>query len=627
MTSKHKSQFLLFCSLLLTVLLLAGSNWQFTPVAAQSYQVITAENASQLVEINRINLKEELASREWSTATPIGLVMSWQPESDNLQLFTLNALAIDYTEIGVLAASFDAINSSNPVNWEHRATFSGLNREQDPMAKAIVLGRTFSPRGIYTTSLERQDDRYVLQLWLPEENEQLQLHPFDEYDEHIFLGAMTLNPDGTTLAILQIDESAGKDNRKTQLKLWSVENDKLISLTDLELGRIYVKYIFFSPDGTRLGVTFIDLDGENAPDKIAILDAATGELLADYADPIPDAGTSADIFSPDSHYLLFYDTERKAEPYVHLLDWQTGDIRPLTPPSADKTNYPPFEFAFSPDGKLLAMLRYVEGQYYFTDVLEIWDVATGTLITQRYFKDVFRPIGAQLGFSPDGTMIAVLTQREQRDPVYISVWAIDPAGADVQASAIALQITMTQDMYTPLPTATITPLPTVGALPKTPKTNIGDMVYIVSPSPFQQIALYSTAGSSDISTSTGLCLPGFPVQVLDISASVLDPDDPFLYYKIACTMSGREGWTPEYTIALFGAGTRVVVAAADPQGAITYSAANSEKQVGYCPNGTETKTGDSIHNIKPETDSNIYVQIDCEGKQMYVHESDLKKNE
>jgi len=195
--------------------------------------------------------------------------------------------------------------------------------------------------------------------------EQVPLRTFD--GTRASASDVRFSPDGSRIAVSDVEGA---------VRLWSARNGELELL--LLRTPADVRELTFSPDGRllfgrncRLLYDFEKGIGEEAgepeeaeqrpvvsPDcrwtariskggKIAIQDAATGELLWSIPDPDGEDDVSALVFSPDSRTLAAgYEGFR-----IRLWDVETGQCRQRIR-SHEDANY---HLAFSPDGRLLAI--------------------------------------------------------------------------------------------------------------------------------------------------------------------------------------------------------------------------------------------------------------------------------
>jgi RNA polymerase sigma factor (sigma-70 family) len=183
-----------------------------------------------------------------------------------------------------------------------------------------------------------------------------------------------------------------------------VTNDNdLPRVFDLASGRVLytlnrgnIEVGAFSPDGR----TIVTQQGYD----LCVFDAATGNALRTINGPRTNRWSHGLlVFTPDGKAVAVtsHDDAPPRAARIHLVDLESGKtIRDF---SADKLSV--MEFAFSPDGKLMASGGYDnDNDNYFA---RLWDVETGKEL--RRFMHGKQGYGiASLSFSPDGKTVATL---------------------------------------------------------------------------------------------------------------------------------------------------------------------------------------------------------------------------
>ena len=229
------------------------------------------------------------------------------------------------------------------------------------------------------------------------------------------LNAVVFSPDGATLA------SASSDRT---VKLWNVATGAEIATLEAPDGT-WISALAFSPDGGSIA-------SGDARGGVKLWDVASGLRTATYqGDPVK--GIASLAFSPDGTTLaagsagldlwdLATDTSILTERFqdaVYAVSFTPDgtalalarrDIETLSiwkvPPGTDRAalsiEYPAYAYtaAFSPDGSIVVSGTLVIGN---VDVLEVRDVATGTLIAT--LEGHGGTIG-RLAFAPDGSTFA-----------------------------------------------------------------------------------------------------------------------------------------------------------------------------------------------------------------------------
>jgi len=228
--------------------------------------------------------------------------------------------------------------------------------------------------------------------------------------------AVALSPNGQILAVGSFYDSV--------LELWNVSTGKLI--TTLPTAATYtVSSVAFSPDGTVLADGGFYYDGSGyAHGVIELWNVSTGELSASL-------NTAADwvssvAFSPDGKTLA---NGSNFNSLLELWDVSTGNRIATLPTSADMAVEC---VAFSPDGKTLAS----GGESSTSGVLELWNYATGTLLTS--LSTAAGRVNT-LAFSPDGTVLADGGQNAASiyGPAALELWNVATGKRTTTLSSIA----------------------------------------------------------------------------------------------------------------------------------------------------------------------------------------------
>lgn len=167
-------------------------------------------------------------------------------------------------------------------------------------------------------------------------------------------------------------------------------------------------YPVFSPDARSIAFVRVFPDRE----EVILIPALGGaeRRLCELR-----SGRASISFSPDGQTLVVADTDANLNaPVLFLLDWQTGERRRLTDAlDAVPENTP----RFSPDGKLIAFLRY------FNDAaqeLMIVPAAGGTPQPLTFDRTEIR----SLAWNADGRRINFVSLRQNNQP---NLWRIEAA--------------------------------------------------------------------------------------------------------------------------------------------------------------------------------------------------------
>jgi hypothetical protein len=176
---------------------------------------------------------------------------------------------------------------------------------------------------------------------------------------------------------------------------------------------------------------------------------------------------------------------------------------------------------------------------------------------------------------------------------------------------------------------TETPVPTVTPTPLASDTRfkINDNVTIVG-SAFQIMMATRPGPVESAVASLATCFADTQVQILDVSKNAEDSNDPGLYYSVQCGASS--GWVPEYWLTPLEASGSAVVKSKDGKGATLYTNPDvaSEPASAACPDGTTVAIGGLTLNpdaTEANPDTNIYVQVTCDGATGYALESALAR--
>jgi WD40 repeat protein len=233
---------------------------------------------------------------------------------------------------------------------------------------------------------------------------------------HLFgVRALDFSPDGTLLASGSVDRA---------VRLWQLDGPhESISMTGHGMN---VTSCAFSPDGSRLvsasldgtirvwdlaqsdgdwsepahGSSVLDLsctpDGSrvvsaSADGSLKVWDGSTGEHVLTLVEATPDLSIEGCRYSPDGRLIAAANCESPTQKGALQL-WQAADGEEYA--SLVGHEYHVSDFAFSPDGQLLASLSAISGN------LKVWDVSAGKEIADllgRHPKAAWR-----CGWSPDG---------------------------------------------------------------------------------------------------------------------------------------------------------------------------------------------------------------------------------
>jgi len=239
--------------------------------------------------------------------------------------------------------------------------------------------------------------------------------------------AMALSPDGATLANGGTVQDSSALTLNGWLGLWNVSAGKLTTALPTAA---YVTAIAFSPDGTFVA----DGGGTSTSEVLELWNVSTGKQVRTFPTAITDAvraiaisADSATLAAGGSSFDLSTSIQSGA---LELWNVATGKLIASLPTGASEGV---FGLAFSPDGTKLAVCGYTTSNLgYYYGILELWDVATATLITSldTGILNLF-----SVAFSPDGTTLADGGQK------YIPVKNILDGGMETWDVASASRLT------------------------------------------------------------------------------------------------------------------------------------------------------------------------------------------
>jgi RNA polymerase sigma factor (sigma-70 family) len=215
-----------------------------------------------------------------------------------------------------------------------------------------------------------------------------------------WLSALAFSPDGKILAY---GGHSGHAETSCYVKLWDVQGAKEIGGTRLAAQPIpgadgYVLGLAFSPDGKLLAAEEHGSRSNRA--KVRLYDGRTGEPKQEF-----DFGETKRIFqvafTADGKHLV------SACGPVKLWDVQTGKVVKTFDTRGSMT----FCLAVSRDGRLLAAGGFRKEKDKTTNVIFVWDAKTGELKQTLPWRE--HPMWiSSFAFSPDGKFLAVSGQTD-----------------------------------------------------------------------------------------------------------------------------------------------------------------------------------------------------------------------
>jgi RNA polymerase sigma factor (sigma-70 family) len=212
------------------------------------------------------------------------------------------------------------------------------------------------------------------------------------------------SPDGKTLAIVTINEALFFNRKGSAIKLWDVEKGEVIAtLAESKLGGLAFQQAAFSPDGKTIAATVSEEirlpDSVMIRDVVKVWDARTLALKRALGG---DSQLVHVAFSPDGKRVAGCDPGRKI---VNLWNLASGALeRKLKIEEAQ-----PWSLAFSPDGKLVAVGGQREDK---TGEITLWEVNNGKLRHQwdlEHYANtvVFSPDGKRIASSDGGDLVKI----------------------------------------------------------------------------------------------------------------------------------------------------------------------------------------------------------------------------
>ncbi len=202
-------------------------------------------------------------------------------------------------------------------------------------------------------------------------------------------------------------------------KIWDLETKKAVSFPapgkhpgfDLN---IRVAAIDVSPDGKRLAVALW------AP-RVELYDIETVKVAATLA---VDSGIFTSVrYSPDGKRIAAGYNNKEGVSSIHL--WDTATHKLLHTCTAEKMRRGPEYLLFTPDGKYVLAVAFEDLDKPVRTL--VWATDTGKLV--ETLEPGFG--GGALAFSPDGTVLVTLTNKDRR----IQKWDFAAIRKDFEAKA------------------------------------------------------------------------------------------------------------------------------------------------------------------------------------------------
>ena len=292
--------------------------------------------------------------------------------------FSLPAIiSTDYSPDGRYLAS---VHSDSTVRIWDPGTGKLLSRLRHPAGRFIFC--RFSPDSKYLLLNSDQHNPWVVDPSVGKKQGELSGHTATVF-------SIAVSADGRQALTGSLDKTARR---------WDLQSGKLLQTYTGAAG--WVVFVKFSPDGKF--VLTGSLDGQ-----IRLWDTNSGKLLKVVAKPGIDVGRLNEKQAEELFIFLQGSFNHQSTQVVTaaasfkatITDIRSGKELAETQGVTAVTTKP----AFSPDGRLMAVLAGKVEKDKLSAAVQVWDMQTGTI---RYSLGAHRAVVTAIRFSPDGNYIA-----------------------------------------------------------------------------------------------------------------------------------------------------------------------------------------------------------------------------
>lgn len=312
--------------------------------------------------------------------------VAWSPNGETLAIAT---------SIGVWL--YDASDLQAPPVKVHDSVFGARTVTYSPDGRFLAAGgsevhvwdaethaliRTFdAEKNVFDLAFSPDSSQLIISHGFGATSNDLKIWDIESGRERITLANgifddLTFSPDGVYIAGVRLADAS------FNTYIWEAASGETLFYGDTEVNADD-DLVAFSPDGQTL--LAVDRFG-----SFSVLDARTREILHTIANPNPDELYPSEVaFLPDGDSLLTVSQSGM------LRIWETETY---TITETVDLNWDMDRASLSPDGNRIAAINQ-NG-----NMMRVWDIPTGELITQRENFIAGNPV---VDFSPDGALLAM----------------------------------------------------------------------------------------------------------------------------------------------------------------------------------------------------------------------------